>query len=443
MPNHYTVVSIPKKHAGEYRRIYIPDRDTMVQLRHLAGPLTTKAQKACPDVVHGFMRHRSAVSNAQAHIGHQFTLSFDLSDFFESVTPDKLKNKLSKDEFDVVFADGAARQGLPTSPAVANLAFASADRAILKWIQKRQKNIVYTRYADDLTFSYDDPTLTPAIKRAAREIVSRSGFALNPRKTRLQSAQHGRRIICGVAVDDQGVCPTRAAKRRLRAAQHHAATAPQNVRWQQRERGLREWCRLVPPDPVKDQKRQAQDDFEALRLTWRLRKVEWSRLRQKILMEDVILPGGTVITGDAAQIMGMSTYTTGWTSCMRQPSGQFRRGVMFWVAAPASFLAYLPSGHTATFAGVERPRMKARVLVHVLQDGRKIYDRLYGNPQDMPPLKADLEAAGYMPASSVPSGSRVWGVVTPSRLPRPYFDRLRAVRVTLKSGQPATRLEVE
>ena len=438
----YRILKIAKKgRPGEFRTIYAPRVDQMVILRTMAGKLTTKAQHACPENVHGFMRHRSPITNAQAHIGHAYSLCFDLENFFESVTPERVQGKLSQEELALVFVDGAARQGLPTSPAVANLAFGGADKAILKWIAKAGKNIVYTRYADDLSFSFDDPALIPAIKKSVEEIVTRSGFKINDRKTSLQSATSGRRIICGVAVDDHAIYPTRASKRRLRAAEHHlemmgepstTAASRRKVRQEQRVQGMREWVLTKAPDPQKELKRRATDDYEALRIAWKLRKIDWSRIK-KNLVEDVHLSEGVVVTPDAALIMGMSTFTTGWVSCMRQPGGQYRRGVMFWVAAPNTFLAYLPSQHTMTIAGVERPRMKARCLVHILKNGAKIYDRFYGNPEDIPILKRALEAAGYEPAAQH-SRQRVLGRILFPTLPLPYFDSLAATKHTSDHG---------
>jgi hypothetical protein len=74
------------------------------------------------------------------------------------------------------------------------------------------------------------------------------GTPVNPEKTRLQRAKAGRRIITGVAVSDTGLHPTRAAKRRLRAARHQGRT--------RHARGLAEWCRLAPPDPLRAIERQ-------------------------------------------------------------------------------------------------------------------------------------------------------------------------------------------
>jgi hypothetical protein len=177
---------------------------------------------------------------------------------------------------------GVARQGLPTSPIVANIAAAGMDKEIKEHI--KGGGIVYTRYADDLTFSFDEPPMAmPGYASAAGwleasipPIVEKHGFTVNEKKTRLQSARYGRRIITGIAVDKDGIYPTRAAKRKLRAAIHNAKTGrfkhfpsrqwmryvktcryhgrkpmPKRVwvrRWlRARVRGLEEWLKLKPP----------------------------------------------------------------------------------------------------------------------------------------------------------------------------------------------------
>lgn len=274
------------KRSGGIRTVVCPSKQRKQRCRDMIPMLQRLVQANCNmDVVHGFAQLRSPVTNAMKHIGYQYTISFDLTDFFDNVTHNKgLANIVTPPvpsgrkqwtPYADLWHNGVAHQGLPTSPIVANLAAAGMDNLILAVIQQLGR-CVYTRYADDLTVSFDDPTLIAILKVKIQECAVASGFTINQSKTSLHTAKAGRRIVTGVAVDDTGIHPTRAAKRRLRAARHNAETGrvkhfparqwtrhvktrryhgspplPQKVwlsRWmQQRVSGLMEWCRLKPP----------------------------------------------------------------------------------------------------------------------------------------------------------------------------------------------------
>lgn len=137
--------------------------------------------------------------------------------------------------------NGYAGQGLPTSPILANIAAAKMDEQIVKLSRRAGRfdnRFAYTRYADDLTFSFNDQRLVAVLKDAVPRIVAECGFVLNEKKTRLQCADYGRRMVTGIAVDDQ-VHSRRETKRRLRAAKHQG-NAPQVC-------GLEEYCKLKVP----------------------------------------------------------------------------------------------------------------------------------------------------------------------------------------------------
>lgn len=226
------------KRNGKYRTIYAPDPEEMRAYRDLLPALLEIAKTHCPDeVVHGFMPGRSPITNAAAHVGYDHTVCFDLEDFFDTVTWRHLLGLIPEDLVEKVTYDGAARQGLPTSPLVSNIAASTLDKRLLTFTKPR--GIVYTRYADDLTFSTNDQAVLPDLDLQVRLSVDDCRFRLNHKKTRVQHARAGRRIITGVGVDDSGLHPTRKVRRRLRAATHkrHRASAA----------GLREWCKLKPP----------------------------------------------------------------------------------------------------------------------------------------------------------------------------------------------------
>ncbi|BAF60648.1 retron-type reverse transcriptase [Pelotomaculum thermopropionicum SI] len=428
------ILKIPKKN-GKYRTIYAPDAEEKRALRGIVGILNQKCQHVCdPAAVHGFMPLKSPVTNALAHVGRKYTVSFDLEDFFDTVTPEKASKCLTKEQKELVFVDGAARQGLPTSPAVANLAATDMDRAILKWIEKSGKSVVYTRYADDLAFSFDDPELIPVIQKKVPEIIRRSGFRVNTDKTTVQAAVAGRRIICGVAVDDEGVHPTREVKRRLRAAKHQGNELE--------AAGLEEWCKLKVPSGKRQKARETTEGLDELRKHWKLRKIDMAKAVSRKVIPEKDLGDNCYITNDPAYFMGMSTFTTGWKSCMRMDGGEYRKGVMAWLALPGTSVAVFLSDRTMNIAGVERRRMRARCLVHKLENGQLVYDRLYGNPDDTPVLVKKLEEAGIRPIREFAGkGIYVEGDV-PASMAMPYCDNLWEEKINIKSGKRVVRFYV-
>jgi len=235
-------VQIPKR-RGSYRTIYVPNRAERRQLRDLL-PLLNRIQRdqfSAANIVHGFIPGRSPVTNALRHCGYRYTLNFDLQDFFDSCTTEMLTGKGVDRLLPAVMVEGAARQGLPTSPAMANLAARPLDRAILEWLTKNElKDVVrYTRYADDLSFSFNLRVVARLLQAAMPELVENAGFHLATHKTQLYCASNGRRMVTGVAVDTQ-IHPTRTAKRKLRAARHQG-----NVNQAQ---GLQAWVNQTTPD---------------------------------------------------------------------------------------------------------------------------------------------------------------------------------------------------
>lgn len=271
------IIRIPKG-KGKFRTIYVPNEDERAASAGWVHTVASEARmKDTHGVQHGFTEGRNCVTNAMAHIGFQYTLSMDLKDFFDTVKPNHVQAHMRLTDggpswISACFHDGAARQGLPSSPSVANLAASAMDADIVAMSKGGRigKLFVYTRYADDLTFSFNHPRTAELLLQKIPEIVAKHGFTVNESKTHLQCAKAGRRVITGIAVDDQLHC-TREVKRRLRAAQHQMRTGIRGrnlrrlialQRQRQREsgskpslnallvggaRGLAEWAKLKTP----------------------------------------------------------------------------------------------------------------------------------------------------------------------------------------------------
>lgn len=252
------IVKIPKG-GGRYRTIYVPNPEEKRRLKALVPALNERAAHHDPHrVMHGFMPGRSPVTNAMQHRGYAYSLSFDLENFFDHVTPKQVDAVLgfpfsTHDRYHICFVHRRARQGLPTSPALANIAASPMVKEIMSLRQMGRFGwtFVFTTYADDLTFSFDRFATSLWLKRTVPEIVSRHGFKLNPDKTRLQAASAGRRMITGVAVDNTTVLRVpRRIKRKIRAAWHQAWQKKSPVERAQARtgyHGLNEWARLKLP----------------------------------------------------------------------------------------------------------------------------------------------------------------------------------------------------
>lgn len=424
------IINIPKK-SGGHRTIYVVYGEEANKYKLLVGELAQYASKLDKEnVMHGFVKSRSAVTAALAHVNHAWTVCFDLADFFDHVSADKLKNLIPAKMIEKVIVDGAARQGLPTSPSAANIAASKMDKSILRFIEKKKIDVVYTRYADDLTFSGDHMDQLEIIKKEIPIIVKRCGWLLRDDKTHIQLSSNGRRHICGVAVDSDGIHPTRRAKRRLRAAQHQALT---DEKAKQKAHGLEEWCKLKEPKPkpeptIKSEKvDELNKELKALSKAWDIKVPNMNLIPDK--GEDII-EGDFMITGDPVYILGCSTWTTGWRSCLSHtPAGTHRKGSIFWMRFPGTRMAALLSNREREVVGVTRRLVRARAFVHTLRDGRQVYDRVYGDNESANELREEFNKRGIEFVKSLPKGIKVMGNL--ASVKKPYLDNLTSTIISV------------
>jgi RNA-directed DNA polymerase len=229
------VIQLPKK-SGGYRTIHIPNDLLKRRLEILTEEILNELSihRDAYGVAHAFMPGRSIVTNAQAHVGPEWacTITFDFTDFFDSCTIDHLKKSCGKEMFKRIIRPFSpnypiAPQGFPSSPAIANICAAPFDEAVMALrdsMSFRGRPFVYTRYADDLSFSCRSRKIAERLAKEIPVLAQQHGFTINPKKTHLQLASRGRRIICGIAVSSTGIHSPRSIRRRLRAALHAQST---------------------------------------------------------------------------------------------------------------------------------------------------------------------------------------------------------------------------
>ncbi|MGV7227465.1 MAG: reverse transcriptase domain-containing protein [Nitrospirales bacterium] len=215
----YRVFTIPKK-SGGLRTIASPSRKILKIQRCLSALLQDIYQP--PPSSHGFVRDRSIVSNAERHLRKKFIFNVDLEGFFDSLTFGRVKGFFMAKPFGIPKEPATVLahiccfqkrlpQGAPTSPIITNLVCRKMDRQLQ--ILALKNHATYTRYADDLTFSFtrEKSNLPRAIVSftdalpgpgiGLEEIIRGNGFKFNETKTRLHP-KNQRLEVTGLVVNE-------------------------------------------------------------------------------------------------------------------------------------------------------------------------------------------------------------------------------------------------
>ena len=179
--------------------------------------------------VHSYRLKRGIISNASLHSRKRFVGNFDIENFFGSITLDQVKAHLVSVGFDSTSAltigglcckNGHLPQGACTSPTVSNFILFDFDQKMYEHCMTL--NLVYSRYADDITISGDHRGLIAAsIEEAEKILKQRYKLLLNGKKTRI-SSEHCQQRVTGIVVNEC-VLPPRKFRRDVRFAFHKAS----------------------------------------------------------------------------------------------------------------------------------------------------------------------------------------------------------------------------
>ncbi len=249
----YTIFAIPKRKGG-YRTIKAPVHGLKLVQRRLSDLLQDcldeihQNQGRVDRTAHGFMRGRSIVTNARRHRHRRYVFNLDLEDFFPSINFGRVRGFFEKDKnfslhrstatviAQIACHENALPQGSPCSPVISNLIAHILDVRLVHLAASAR--CVYSRYADDLTFSTNHRQFPPDIAVSSstageqsglwvasdrlKAIIARAGFRINTAKTHLMQRTH-RQQVTGLIVNDKiGIRVE--YRRNLRAMVHRLVT---------------------------------------------------------------------------------------------------------------------------------------------------------------------------------------------------------------------------
>jgi retron-type reverse transcriptase len=223
----YRAFEIPKKRGG-HRKILAPEDDLKAVQRTLYQRVF-KRLRVHPQVT-GFRPAFSIASNASVHVGQAVVVRMDIQDFFPATAEKRVQRYFRKIGWNRRVAslltrlcthEGGLPQGAPTSPHLANVVNYQLDARLAGLAASCGG--VYTRYADDLTFSfYEDQHLYyRAVIQMVPKVIAAYGYQLQPKKLSVRRA-HQQQRVTGLVVNEKLALP-RKTRRWLRAVDHRIA----------------------------------------------------------------------------------------------------------------------------------------------------------------------------------------------------------------------------
>ncbi len=183
--NNYNIFKI-KKNSGGYRTIYEPNSI----LKHIQRQILINLLESekISEYAKAYKKGTSIKDNAIKHVGKKIILKLDIEDFFNNISFLNIyrscfnENRYPKDIgvllTSLVTYEGYLPQGASTSAYISNLVMKDFDEKIGSWCKER--NIDYTRYSDDMTFSgkFD----SKEVIKYVRKHLYKLGLKLNNKK---------------------------------------------------------------------------------------------------------------------------------------------------------------------------------------------------------------------------------------------------------------------
>ncbi|SHJ14638.1 RNA-directed DNA polymerase [Clostridium cavendishii DSM 21758] len=261
--------------CDNYYRYIVPKRNG--KLRNIAAPksvLKFSQKRILEDILgklevsknaHGFLKEKSVITGALAHgTGIDLLINMDLEDFFQTITFERVRGMFKSFGYSgyissllailctycermeievkgekkyVATSRRVLPQGSPASPMITNILCLRLDKRLEGLASKY--GFLYTRYADDMSFSLEDKSKLLLFKEEkvdkesenkeinkflglASKIIIEEGFKINKSKTKFLR-KNNRQYITGIVINNKEIGVPKKWVRNLRATIHNAS----------------------------------------------------------------------------------------------------------------------------------------------------------------------------------------------------------------------------
>lgn len=230
----YKIYEIPKRNSQEKRVICHPSRELKALQRWISRVII--ARFPIHDSATAYKIGGGIRENAYRHRKTLYTNRYDFSNFFPSFSEENIKNFVSqKSEFigmnlseedinfigKVLCRKGRLTIGAPSSPPITNAMMFEFDRNFYDYCSSR--NLIYTRYADDIYVSSYEPNALNNIETKIaffKRGIEYLSLRLNRRKTVYLSKKYRRSITGVIITPDHQLSIGRSRKKEIKSLIH-------------------------------------------------------------------------------------------------------------------------------------------------------------------------------------------------------------------------------
>ncbi|WMY92510.1 retron St85 family RNA-directed DNA polymerase [Snodgrassella communis] len=249
----YRVIAQPTKQLKEYQRKFIKIFSQYLVVHEYAM---------------AYQKNKNIQQNAEIHKNNSYLLKIDFENFFNSITPALFWNEWENTNPDIFDEDEKklfsrllfwnpnrkrTKQeklilsiGAPSSPSISNFVMYRFDKLITQYCLN--KNINYTRYADDLTFSTNTKNILyqiPAEVSKNLNLLFGNKLRVNNSKTVFSSKAHNRHVTGITITNNNKLSLGRERKRYIRALVHQYKYAQLEKADIQYLKGLLNFCKSI------------------------------------------------------------------------------------------------------------------------------------------------------------------------------------------------------
>ena len=239
-PKKYKTYQIPKRTSGT-RLIAHPSKKLKEYQRSIISYLANELP--IHECAVAYVSKKGVRYNANLHKNSKYLLKMDFQNFFHSITPKLFIDALQEEDIaidkenqylirNLLFWAPSKTSigkvvlsiGAPSSPLVSNFVMFQFDKKIESICKERK--IIYSRYADDITFSTNSKNelfSIPTVVKKYLKAFYRGSISVNEKKTVFSSKAHNRHIT-GVTIANNNTLSLGRDRKRMISALIHQST---------------------------------------------------------------------------------------------------------------------------------------------------------------------------------------------------------------------------